>query len=329
MEFSRLKFTYKLRKVLLFLGLVFVFPEFSHGSEFYDRGKGDSSEEHSFFIGRGFIPHESVEYKDLRVSTKTDSTENIQRSKPISNKENVLKVLGKEEHLKFPNMAIGRLISYFYKEDGKSHVVLGKGTAVMISPHCALTSGHNIRRLSNIDGYPNAATSWIFYPGFYGENVYFEETAEKIKVCRQWYMDQDKDYDLGLLYFEKPIGLTTGYIRLKISTEADLLGKKIKILGYPGYEKRKPCSSSGTIRKLNDEKSEIGKIYYDADTAAGVGGAPVMLEPSEYPTCIGIHTTGGHEKKDGSFLNGGVLITKEKYETIKRWLGQLGEISED
>ena len=85
--------------------------------------------------------------------------------------------------------------------------------------------------------------------------------------------------------------------------------------GYP-YEANKPYGTlwynAGRIRKM-----EKTYIEYMVDTEGGQSGSPVYYYDKESGQryVIAVHTT-------GDFVNRGLRITREVFETIKRWTGR-------
>lgn len=322
-------------KSIFFLAVIFLSPGCSYGTdgggEFYEHGKEGGEPSHVFRLGRGFVPFDEEKNKVIKAegldSLRKDSEDlENQQFEKLPLEGGTQRTLLKEEHFNFPNMACGQIFSMFSPKQGSGKELLSKSSAVMISPHCALTCGHGIclseeKRLI-YENHQHIVRSVIFAPGLYEEDTYFQVVAERKKVPQEWFVEGNKSYDFSLLYFEEPIGLKTGYVPLGFverETDPKSLGD-ISIIGYPGWNNNRPQVSTGQVLDLSD-----GLISYNVNTTMGIAGAPILRGDPKYPQCIGIHTT-GFSKKDQKKLNKGVLITKEKYDRIEKWLRDVGEL---
>jgi glutamyl endopeptidase len=115
-----------------------------------------------------------------------------------------------------------------------------------------------------------------------------------------------------------PTAERLGYFGLKCFTEDEVAKAKMLFVnnaGYP-YEADKPYGSlwynAGRVRTM-----EKAYLEYMVDTEGGQSGSPVYCydEQKNQRYVIAVHTT-------GDFVNRGLRITEEVFETIKAWTGR-------
>ncbi|AIL13847.1 hypothetical protein IM40_10800 (plasmid) [Candidatus Paracaedimonas acanthamoebae] len=223
---------------------------------------------------------------------------------------------------KFPQSIHGRLFLYFNSTDPSQKSIVAIGTGVVISPQNVLTCGHNLylddEKYNKFPYLDRKVAQIVFYPGLKGEKYHLKARSSCYVVHPQWIASTSTNHDLGMIHFEKKIGLTTGYI--PISPHSPKLNEEINVTGYPGELEHYMYTMSGLIKQL-----ELNKIYYDIDTTYGNSGSCIWVGEKNSPICIGIHTTGVY----GSYKwNGGILITHENYNLIKGWLVDFGVLAE-
>jgi glutamyl endopeptidase len=211
---------------------------------------------------------------------------------------------------------------------------VGFGTGFLIGPKSVLTAAHVLVNLpSNDPARRRTARQIRVIPGRSGTIApygYFESKFADCKIPDQWLPDRDSQpngaWDFAVIpipddYETKgsPTAERLGYFGLKCFTDADAESKTnmlfVNNAGYP-YEADKPYGSlwynAGRVRKM-----EKTYIEYMVDTEGGQSGSPVYFydEQNNQRYVIAVHTT-------GDYVNRGLRITEEVFETIKKWTGR-------
>lgn len=209
----------------------------------------------------------------------------------------------------------------------------GFGTGFLIGPRAVLTAAHVLDSPArNGSTRRRTARQVRVVPGRNGTMApygFFVSKYSDCKVPEQWLRDGDNrpdgywDFAMisipdGFATADQPTAERLGYFGLKCFSEreeakADMLF--VNNAGYP-YEANKAYGTlwynAGRIRKM-----EKTYIEYMVDTEGGQSGSPVYYYDKESGQryVIAVHTT-------GDFVNRGLRITREVFETIKRWTGR-------
>lgn len=191
--------------------------------------------------------------------------------------------------------------------------------AVITAAHCLLTRDNPRRKADRIRVIPGR--NGTIAPYGYVVSKLFEWNPK-------WESASDDTaaaaYDYGVIYIDKdvkdaPFGERIGYFGLRSydADEAELLRMAIvNNAGYP-HDAAKPYGSlwfnAGRVHR-DDGTSDERFLEYMVDTTGGESGGPVFLfdSTSQQRYVVAIHTT-------GNFINRGVRITEEVYETIVAW----------
>ncbi len=211
---------------------------------------------------------------------------------------------------------------------------VGFGTGFLIGPKTVLTAAHVLVNLPRSDPTERRRTARQIrvIPGRSGTIApygYFESKFADCKIPDQWLRDggsqPDGAWDFAVIPIPddyetrgSPTAERLGYFGLKCFTEDEVAKAKMLFVnnaGYP-YEADKPYGSlwynAGRVRTM-----EKTYVEYMVDTEGGQSGSPVYCydEEKNQRYVIAVHTT-------GDFVNRGLRITKEVFETIKNWTGR-------
>jgi len=202
---------------------------------------------------------------------------------------------------------------------------VGFGTGFMISDHAVITAAHVLVDRSRDWKKPRRARRVRVVPGRNGTLApYGYFVAEKYDVPEGWGAlgaDQEtaKMHDFGAVYIpddlkvrEKDFGKRIGYFGLKVLPSDDNSLLLVNNGGYP-HETDKPY---GTLWYNAGRVSNMDKnfIEYMVDTEGGQSGSPIYFydEKENERYVVAIHTT-------GDFINRGLRVTREVFETIRHW----------
>jgi V8-like Glu-specific endopeptidase len=135
------------------------------------------------------------------------------------------------------------------------------------------------------------------------------------------YLENDDNYDFGIVKLEKNIGSKTGWAGLVIPEDNELELLNVSVTGYPASKGvwrtflKKPNYDMYTMEgPITSVKKH--KFHYHIDTSGGQSGAGVWtLDKERRLECFGVHVTGS--KDEG---NGATRITPENFNTISDWI---------
>lgn len=174
-------------------------------------------------------------------------------------------------------------LPFLYPSTGKSfnyaqgHLVIpnhGDASAVLIGPQHLLTCGHNLAAANG-----NLVSDIYFYPG--------QQRFGRQRVIKHFKTTpaQPGEEPIVLLILDQPIGEKVGYNGMMCANDQFLLGKNIKVTGYPG----KANGEQKTVETLLVSVSN-NAIDYEQSFSKGYSGGAVSVEYAHSPYVIGIHT---------------------------------------
>lgn len=202
------------------------------------------------------------------------------------------------------------------------------GSGVMVSAWHVLTAGHNLF----FKQYYTGPSVVRVYPGRSGDTIFHEAEAVRYVVHPGYVQIPDatyKEYDIGLVVLDAPVGETIGFLPYDVFQKDDLEGSLLRIIGYPalihqgGSTTDKPdivtlkghdmYEMQGKGHKLRERQ-----LFYFINTYGGHSGSPVLkILPSGEVVISAIHTYGAEDAAEG---NCGTWISPEVKEYVDRWI---------
>lgn len=184
------------------------------------------------------------------------------------------------------------------------------GTGTIIGDKYVLTAGHVVYSHDH-NGW---ATKITAFPGQDGSLKPWTATATKLRSVTGWTVDENNDYDYGLVTLSAPLGNQAGIYCLGSFSDDTLDTTTAYVYGYPAD---KPWGTQwGSSGPIEDYDSTM--LYYDVDTAGGMSGAGVYRWWSGSRCVFGVH--GG----DGWFwlthYNRAARITNARFNLIVSWM---------
>lgn len=210
------------------------------------------------------------------------------------------------------------------------------GSGTLVGPRHVLTAAHNL-----YDRETKAIPEKIiFYPGESPQKAPWVGTANTIILHPRYRKTRNckKEYDIGMVILEEPLGEKLGHFGLMSPEEAGIKPETATIAGYPGNPGRGRCMywMEGGITGYSKDGR---RIFYDIDTSPGQSGSGVWVrhqDPSnddedvdetdenldEHLYCIASHSHGASHFEDGlgKTYNNGTYITPALLELLETWL---------
>ena len=199
------------------------------------------------------------------------------------------------------------------------------GSAAFIGRNILLTAGHCV--YNNVDGF---IKNIVIYPGRNGTSTpYGYFNVKKVYIQKEYYLNCDKnfDYDWAIMVIDssESTGTQPGGNFGKISNYS----RTDEEICVYGYVKDYMQESHGNIKYYTDKRLE-----YDAETAGGISGGPVIVcrNTSQWYV-IGIHTAsnstntswGGTRINSLIFLLTNSLLIENSIEIDNFYLNESGE----
>lgn len=202
------------------------------------------------------------------------------------------------------------------------------GSGVMVSVWHVLTAGHNLF----FKQYATGPSVVRVYPGRSGDTIFHEAQAVSYVVHPGYVQISDetyKEYDIGLIVLDVPVGDATGFLPYDVFQKDDLEGALLRIIGYPAliHTATSTADKPDIVTLKGDDMYEMrGKghrlterqLFYFINTYGGHSGSPVLkILPNGQVVISAIHTYGAEVTAEG---NCGTWISSEIKEYVDRWV---------
>ncbi|MER8895934.1 trypsin-like peptidase domain-containing protein [Mesorhizobium sp. M0676] len=198
---------------------------------------------------------------------------------------------------------------------------------IITAAHCLFTRGESPQTADQIRIVPGRngrlapygyalATQFKWAPGWEKAKTDAEAAAHDYGAI---FLDKDSDVNGA------PFGDRIGYFGMRwyaANEEAQLDMSIVNTAGYP-HEATKAYGTmwfnAGRVRIQKTGKPAPQFLEYMVDTTGGQSGSPVFALDSKnnQRLVVAIHTT-------GNFVNRGVRLTAEVFETLSSWVGPMG-----
>jgi len=182
------------------------------------------------------------------------------------------------------------------------------GTGWLAGPHTVITAGHNLYSHE----YNHQATKVWVLPGRCGDVVPFGyDAATNFDVHRNWKDNGNHEYDIGVIWLDKPIGTNLGWFGYAACADTQLQNLLINNSGYPAD---KPLGTQWfNAGRLQSIKTRT--LSYGLDTEPGQSGSPIFYYDAQMRRIVvAIHAYGNNSE------NIGIRITPDIYTTIAGWI---------
>ncbi len=178
------------------------------------------------------------------------------------------------------------------------------GTGWFVSPRTLITAGHCIFiKGSGVPGRDGWVKRVTVIPGRNGSAQPFgSAVSSSFRSVKGWTSNGNHAFDYGAIIIPTPLGSTVGTFGYASYSNANLLGKRVNIGGYPGD---KPA---GTMWYHSNLATSLGsrKLYYLVDTMGGQSGAPVWRIVNGKRIAVAVHAYGGAVANHGTRINSAV-----------------------
>jgi glutamyl endopeptidase len=191
------------------------------------------------------------------------------------------------------------------------------GTGWLVGPRLLLTAGHCV--------YMADEGGWVrqieVIPGRDATNrPYGSAVATAFRSVTGWTRDENSEYDYAaiLLPEDKRFGDQLGWFGYSASSDEHLNNLTVNLSGYPGDGGKTGVQGTQWFHSRALTGNTARQVTYDIDTVGGQSGAPVWeLQQNGGRYGVAIHTYGT------SSHNGGTRITREVFDNIVRWAGEV------
>lgn len=186
-----------------------------------------------------------------------------------------------------------------------------RGTGILISPYCVLTSRSNFTSNSEIDVIPAQ------YQEFQGKDIIkpYGIRHGKMDTGNSRRLSTEYEYDYGVIKLDKPFTGVSTFMPIEYDSQAT----SIHCAGYPRYVKDETSSydmwyDSGDI--LDYEGVNDRLMIYNIDTSYGMSGAPIWKYNAETLSrrLVAIHVF------DGAKGNAGCRLVSSMEPIITEWM---------
>lgn len=191
------------------------------------------------------------------------------------------------------------------------------GTGWLVAPRLLLTAGHCV--------YMTDEGGWVsqieVIPGRDANNRPFGSAiSSAFRSVTGWTRDENSEYDYGaiLLPEDKRFGDQLGWFGYTAANDEHLSNLTANLSGYPGDGGKTGIQGTQWFHSRTLTGSTERQVTYDIDTVGGQSGAPVWeMQQNGGRYGVAIHTHGT------STYNGGTRITREVFDNIVRWAGEV------
>lgn len=184
----------------------------------------------------------------------------------------------------FPWRTIGRITGQF--DEGNGTITTVGGTGVLLGRKTVLTCAHVL-----VDS-GRWADNVQFAPGKDGSNEpYGKVNVVKKRVMKEYFDNENADYDVGMLVLESAVGHQTDYMWMTSKSTSYFDDAGVNIAGYPSdLGGTKQYHAFGQTAGMNGRL-----IKHHVDTYAGQSGSPVWIYDKSEATrwVVAIHVRGG------------------------------------
>lgn len=191
------------------------------------------------------------------------------------------------------------------------------GTAWLAGPRTLITAGHCVYDKRKLGGW---AREIEIAPGRNADVLPFQSLSSRsFSSVGVWVDDENRDYDIGAIHLDTPLGDDLGWFAVGALPPAELLDALVNVSGYP----LRPGGGTMQYHHANRIVHVANRIFYDADTWGGESGAPVFLDADgdAHPTVVGIHAYGeGATPSPLPESNSGPRISQAVLDRIARWV---------
>jgi glutamyl endopeptidase len=198
--------------------------------------------------------------------------------------------------------------------DGGLHT----GTAWFISPRTLVTAGHCISVFRPGAPAHGMVSKILVMAARNGETDpshsafgWVEVQQTDLRVHDAWRLNGNIDFDFGAIILPPnlPLGTTVGFFGYGHFPDANLLGTRPTLSGYPDdVPEGTQWFETNPIRQLTPTR-----LFYDIFTASGQSGSPVFFANATQQVACAIHNFGATP------LNSGVRITPPVVAQLNAW----------
>jgi glutamyl endopeptidase len=198
--------------------------------------------------------------------------------------------------------------------DGGLHT----GTAWFISPRTLVTAGHCVAVFRPGTPAHGMVSKILVMPARNGETDpsqsafgWVEVQQTDLRVHDAWRLSGNIDFDFGAIILppDLPLGTTVGFFGYGHFPDANLLGARPTLSGYPDdVPEGTQWFETNPIRQLTPTR-----LFYDIFTASGQSGSPVFFANATQQIACAIHNFGAAP------FNSGVRIIPPVVAQLNAW----------
>lgn len=193
------------------------------------------------------------------------------------------------------------------------------GTGWFAGARTVITAGHCVHYKPFFRGWAEKIT---VTPGRNGDEMPMgQAVSTRFSTLDTWLARRDKDFDIGCIHLDEPLGDVAGILPFASLPDDDLAQRFVNIAGYPTDLDRATVQyhHGSSIGALTTQR-----LFYEADTVSGQSGAPVFILENGAPVVIGIHAYGtpGTPREMGLLANSAPRLTADVFAMIEAWVAQ-------
>jgi V8-like Glu-specific endopeptidase len=184
------------------------------------------------------------------------------------------------------------------------------GSGTLIGDKYVLTAGHCVF-FPDFGGW---ATSIKVFPGRDGDSKPWSANSVRLRSVTGWTVNQDSDYDYGLITLDGSVGWETGWFAIWPASDSDL-SATANLSGYPGD---KPAGTqwyaAGSVTGYNSNH-----VDHNIDIIKGDSGAGVYRFYGSTRYVYGTQSTENWSLFSGYF-NRTTRINNTRYNNLVNWM---------